>query len=61
MCRYLRIMMGTGKTDVAVFRNGAWCILKSSGGSQVVGWGMAGGCASTGGLRWRWEDGCGGV
>ena len=34
--------MGTGRRMIAVFRNGAWFILKSSGGSQAVGWGMAG-------------------
>ena len=33
---------GDGKTDVAIFRDGAWYILKSSGGTQVVGWGTAG-------------------
>jgi hypothetical protein len=33
---------GDGKADVAVFRDGAWFILKSTGGNQVVGWGMAG-------------------
>ena len=33
---------GDGKSDVAVFRDGAWFILNSSGGSQFVGFGMAG-------------------
>ena len=34
---------GDGKTDVAVFRNGAWFILRSSDStSEVVGWGTAG-------------------
>ena len=33
---------GDDKTDVAVYRDGVWFILNSSGGSQVVGWGTAG-------------------
>ena len=32
---------GDGKADVAVYRSGAWFIVNSSGGTQVVGWGGA--------------------
>ena len=32
---------GDKKTDVGVYRNGAWFILNSNGGSTVVGWGGA--------------------
>ena len=30
---------GDGKTDVAMYRSGAWFIMNSNGGIQVVGWG----------------------
>jgi hypothetical protein len=33
---------GDGVSDIGVFRNGAWFILKSSGGSEVIAWGTAG-------------------
>jgi Beta-propeller repeat len=33
---------GDSKADIGVYRNGAWFILKSSGGSQIVGWGAPG-------------------
>ena len=33
---------GDGKTDIAIYRNGAWFIMNSSGGAQVVGWGGSG-------------------
>ena len=32
---------GDGKTDIAVYRNGAWFILNSRGGNTVVSWGGA--------------------
>ena len=32
---------GDGKADVAGYRSGAWFIVNSSGGTQVVGWGGA--------------------
>ncbi len=32
---------GDGKTDIAVYRNGAWFISNSRGGNTVVGWGGA--------------------
>ncbi len=32
---------GDKKTDVGVYRNGAWFILNSNGGNTVVGWGGA--------------------
>ena len=32
---------GDGKSDIGVYRNGAWFILNSGGGNTVVGWGGA--------------------
>ena len=32
---------GDGKTDIAVYRSGAWFVLNSNGGNTVVGWGGA--------------------
>ena len=32
---------GDGKTDIAIYRSGAWFIVKSSGGIQYVVWGGA--------------------
>ena len=32
---------GDGKTDVAIYRSGAWYIINSSGGTQAIGWGGA--------------------
>ena len=38
----LRDYDGDGKVDVAVYRNGAWFIYRSSdGGVTSVGWGIA--------------------
>ena len=33
---------GDGKADIAVFRDGAWFVRSSSGGSSVTSWGIAG-------------------